>query len=251
MAKQKGIFKVVGTLDDVTFVKTKDGYLVKEKTSLNGKRIASDASFARTRENGSEFGRAGKAGKTLRSAVQTLLQNGKDSRVTSRLTRRMIQVLQADTLNDRGQRNVIDGEAGMLQGFNFNLDAPLEGTLYAPFTTNIDRALGLLDVHIAPFVPNEQVTAPPGATHFKLSSLGTEVDFEKETYVTDISESAVLPLNNVATAALDLSNQVTTNSGHPLFLLVGIQFYQQVNGKYYSLRNGSYNALRIVEVSAA
>jgi len=39
-------------------------------------RIANDPAFQRTRENGSEFGRAGKGGKVIRNAIRILLQNG-------------------------------------------------------------------------------------------------------------------------------------------------------------------------------
>jgi hypothetical protein len=251
MAKQKSLYKLVGTLGDFTFLKTQDGYLTKEKTSINGDRIANDPSFARTRENGSEFGRAGKAGKTMRRAIQTLLQNSKDNRLVSRLTGAMLRVEQTDQINDRGLRTVYDGDTTLLKGFDFNIDAQLNGTLYAPFSTSVDRALGLLSVHIPSFIPSERVAAPQGATHFKVSSLGTEIDFQGESYVTDVKETAILPLDNAATAVMDFQNQVTTNSGHPLFILVGIQFFQQVNGKFYSLRNGAFNALSIVEVDAA
>ena len=74
MAKQRGFLKIEGTLGDVTFVKTQDGYLVKEKTDI-GSRIATDKAFQRTRENNAEFGRAGKACKTLRQALNVLLLN--------------------------------------------------------------------------------------------------------------------------------------------------------------------------------
>jgi hypothetical protein len=35
----------------------------------------------------------------------------------------------------------------------------------------------------------------------------------------------------------------------PLFLVVGIEFYQQVNGALYSLKNGQYNSVTLVKVS--
>ena len=78
MAKQKGIFKVEGTLDDVTFYKSKDGFMVREKGGISAQRMATDPAFVRTRENQAEFGRAGKAGKVFRSAFRTLLQNAAD-----------------------------------------------------------------------------------------------------------------------------------------------------------------------------
>jgi hypothetical protein len=139
MAKLKGPLKIKGTIGDITFSKTEDGYIAKEKTSLDGKRIATDPDFQRTRENNAEFGRAGKAGKVLRNAIRTLLQNAKDKRVTSRLTTEMMRVVKADTTSPRGMRNVIDGEAELLQGFDFNINAKLATSIYAPYTTVIDR----------------------------------------------------------------------------------------------------------------
>jgi hypothetical protein len=55
MAKQIGIIKTQGTIDDLTFSKTKDGYIVKKRTSLDGTKINSDPNFQRTRENNSEL----------------------------------------------------------------------------------------------------------------------------------------------------------------------------------------------------
>ena len=65
MAKQSGLIKLKGTLGGITFYKSQDGYLAREKGGVDAARIASDPSFQRTRENGAEFGRAGKAGKIL------------------------------------------------------------------------------------------------------------------------------------------------------------------------------------------
>jgi len=41
----------------------------------------------------------------------------------------MIKVVQADETNECGQRNVIDGEATLLEGFDFNINAKLSATL--------------------------------------------------------------------------------------------------------------------------
>jgi hypothetical protein len=110
MARQNGISKLEGTIGDITFYKTKDGHLAREKGGIDAKRIATDSAFQRTRENGAEFGRAGNVGKTLRTAFRTLLINSANSRMVSRLTQSMIKVIQADMTNDRGLQNVIDGE---------------------------------------------------------------------------------------------------------------------------------------------
>ncbi|WP_264563817.1 hypothetical protein [Flavobacterium sp. N3904] len=249
MAKQKGIIKLKGTIGDITFYKSKDGYIAREKGGIDAKRIASDPAFQRTRENGSEFGRAGKAGKTLRLALRTLLLNSSDSRMVSRLTQLMVKVIQADATNDRGLRNVIDGEAELLNGFDFNITGKLGTTLFAPFVGGIDRVSGEITVDLESFIPADMIAAPSGTTHFKIISAGAEIDFEAETFVTATSETAILPWDNTPTAVITHLNAVTANSTKPLFLALGLEFYQAVNGKMYTLKNGAYNPLSLVQVS--
>ena len=248
MARQKGIIKLDGTIGDITFYKSRDGFLAREKGGIPADRIANDPAFQRTRENGAEFGRAGKAGKILRNAIRGLLQNVSDSRMVSRLTTAMIKVIQEDATNTRGLRNVIDGEAEMLEGFEFNINGKLGSTLYAPFTTDIDRVAGTLTASLPSFVPSNMIAAPGGTTHFKIISAGAEVDFENETFVVDTQSTAVLPWDTNATAVIDLENTVTASSTHPLFLALGIEFYQEVNGQMYPLKNGSFNALALAKV---
>jgi hypothetical protein len=249
MAKQKGILKLEGTIGDITFYKSKDGFLAKGKGGIAAERIANDPKFQRTRENGNEFGSAGKAGKVLRNSLRVLLQNSRDNRMVSRLTKKMVEVIQADLISVRGQRNVIDGEAELLEGFDFNINARLSNTLYAPYTLTIDRVAGTLTVNLASFIPSVMIAAPNGTTHFKIVAAGMEVDFENETFVTDNNASVVLAWDATATAVLNLDNSVTPNSTHPLFLVLGIEFFQDVNGVKYPLKNGAFNALTIVKVS--
>jgi hypothetical protein len=251
MARQKGIIKLDGTIGDITLYKTKEGHLAREKWGIPADRIKNDPAFQRTRENGAEFGRAGRAGKLLRNAIRGLLQNASDPRVTSRLTSEMVKVIQADATSARGMRNVIDGEAELLEGFDFNINAKLGTTIYAPFTSTIDRPTGALTADIPPFIPINMIAAPGGSTHFKIVSAGVEVDFTGEVFVTDTKETAQLPWDNNPTAVINQVNQVTANSANPLFLLLGIQFFQDVNGTKYPLKNGAYNALGVVKVNGA
>lgn len=249
MAQQKGIIPLQGTIGNITFFKSKDGYLAREKGGVSAQRIATDPAFQRTRENGAEFGRAGKAGKLLRNAIRGLLLNTADSRMVARLTREMIKVLQADATNPRGLRNVIDGEAELLENFDFNVNSKLSTTLFAPFAATIDRVTGELAVNMPAFVPLNMISAPSGTTHFKVTSAGIEIDFTQQTYVVDTQVTAELPWNNLATAVISLVNNISANSTHPLFLALGIEFYQQVNGSMYSLKNGAFNALSLVKIA--
>lgn len=249
MAKQKGIIPLNGTIGNITFYKSKDGYLAREKGGIDANRIANDPAFQRTRENGMEFGRAGKAGKYLRDAVRSLLQNASDSKMVSRLTRKMIEVLKADELSPRGHRNVAGGKPGLLEGFEFNINGKLNSTLYAPYTATIDRASGILSVDIPAFVSGNMITAPAGATHFRIKTAGAEVDFEEGTHVSEVGNSADIALNNDISNALSQTHNVTAGSTKTLFILLGIDFFQEVNGSMYTLKNGAFNALSIIKVS--
>src|ERR1700751_6121853 len=126
MARQKGLIKLKGTIGDIPFYKTQDGHLAKEKTSLDGSRIATDPNFARTRENGREFGAAAKDGKLLRDALRTFMLGAHDKRVTSRLTKLFVKILKNDATSIRGFRTVgiaiaLPTSMAMLKGFNFNI----------------------------------------------------------------------------------------------------------------------------------
>ncbi len=248
MARQKSIIKLEGTIGGVTFYKSKDGYMAREKGGVPADRIKNDPAFQRTRENGSEFGRAGNAGKVLRNSIRVLLLKASDFRMVSRLTKAMTKVIQMDTVNERGQRNVLDGETELLKGFDFNINGKLGTTLFAPYTVAMDRVTGEASVTLEAFVPQTGIAAPGGTTHFKIVSGAMEVDFENESFNTQTQESAILPWDTSSVAAITQQNDLTANSTHPLFYVLGVEFFQEVNGTFYPLRNGAYNALQIVHV---
>jgi len=249
MARQKGVIKLRGKIGDYTFYKSKeDGFLAREKGGVDANRIKTDPNYARTRENGAEFGRAGNATKLLRKALRAMLFNVADGRMTSRLMAEMVKVIKADSTSQRGQRNVIDGEADLLKGFEFNVNAKLYGSFLAPFAAAIERTTGKLSVAIPAFVPEDTIEIPPAATHFMLNSIGAEIDFESGTYVVNNASSPQIVIGPQTQAAISLENAVTAASTHPLFLGFGINFYQQVNSLFYPLKNGFFNALALVEV---
>jgi len=248
MAKQSGIIKLKGTIGDISFYKSQDGHLAREKGGVSADRIKSDPSFQRTRENGSEFGTAGAAGKVLRNAFRQLVQPVADGRLVSRLTKEMLAVVKTDEDNFRGQRNVQNGNLRLLKGFEFNINGLFRTTFYAPYEVTIDSATGAMKVAVPSFVPMSAVMAPAGATHFMLVSAGALIDFKNETFTVVTSKSIGIPIDQTPTAAINLSNQVVPNTQQRMFLVLGIEFYQEVNDLNYPLTNGNFNSLAIVGV---
>jgi hypothetical protein len=250
MARQKGLIKFTGQMGGVSFYQNaQDGFLARTKGGVDGDRIKNSPEFERTRENGAEFGRAGTASKLLRTAFRALTINTSDSRMTSRLTGEMVKVVQADATNVRGERNVIDGEAELLRGFEFNKNAKLNRTFFAPYTATIDRTAGGATVEIPAFIPTNMIAAPQGATHVRLVAACASVDFQRGSYGADSAASEELALSSVAPLpAVSLAMSFGEADGQPIFLAFGVEFYQLVNGAMYTLKNGAYNALALVEV---
>jgi hypothetical protein len=248
MARQTGIIKLKGTIGDISFYKTTDGHLAREKGGVDANRIANDPAFVRTRENGSEFGRAGKGGKLLRNALRILLQNAADKRLTSRLTKDLLAIVKTDAVNERGLRTLTDGNLDLLLGFEFNLNGKLGTTLFAPFVNAFDRVSGDATLNLAPFSPTLRIAAPAGTTHFKVVMGASELDFANEVSTFESNETAILPYSAADTAAIVLTASVTANSLLKVVQVLGIEFYQEVNGQMYALKNGAYNALAVVIV---
>jgi len=248
MARQSGIIRFTGKMDGVSFYKSKDGYLARKSGGVDKDKIKNDPAFQRTRENGSEFGRAGKAGRLLRTSVRPLLLKAADSRVASRMTREMVKVVKSDTSNNRGERTATDGDIKLLKGFEFNQSGKLNATMYAPFTAAIDRGNGEATVEIPSFIPQNTFAAPGGATHMRLISAASKVDFEEESFDLDTDESSEIAIGPQSEAAITLTATVPTAGDQPIFLLFGVEFLQEVNGTMYPLKNGTFNALALVEI---
>lgn len=248
MAKLKGILKIEGTLQEMTFYKTQDGNLVKTKSGVSGDRIANDPAFARTRENGSEFGSSATAGKLLRDAVRNMVATASDNRVTSRVTQIMTQIKNLDTTSLRGERSVDVGIAtaegkALLKGFNFNDKAILGAILYKPYAVNTTTGV----ISIADLVPVNDIAVPSGTTHVSMKGAFAIVDFDAGTSDVGYTNITNLPVDGTSTAVTLTPASVPAGTGTKLYLLQ-IEFFQEVNAVQYSLNNGAYNALAIIEV---
>jgi hypothetical protein len=228
----------------------KDGS-VAQKPASNKAAFTSSASLARTRENANEFGAAASAAKLVRDSLRVAIQAASDKRMVSRLTKAMRAILALDTTNIRGQRQVLKANLASLLGFNFNLGAGIGQNLFFQYT--ITGSGSDVTLSIPHLDPNTDISAPVGATHYELVLGASSVDFMGKTYKqaaiaqplgivpltstaqTNVSQVATLP---VAPAADDL-----------VVAVLGVNYYQQLNGKYYPLNNNASNPLAVEYVN--
>ena len=248
MARQKGIIKLTGKIGDLSFYKSGDGFLAREKGGVEADRIKNDPAFVRTRENGVEFGSSARSGKLLRDSIRTMMQNASDGRVTSRLTKLMTQVKNLDGTSARGARNVGVGMAtpeakALLKGFNFNDKAILGSILFNGYV--VDPGTGVITLD--GLVPVNELNAPAGATHITLRGAWARVDFSTGDSEVYESNTVNLAIDATSTDVVLTPAAIPTGSGTDIFLLM-IEFFQEVNGDQYTLKNGAYNALSVVDV---
>ncbi|RMA66550.1 hypothetical protein [Ulvibacter antarcticus] len=248
MAKQSSIIKIEGTIDDLTFYKSKDGYRIRRKSGVSKDRIANDPAFARTRENGMEFGEMAQTGKFLRRAVVDLSAQISDSSLVSRVVKRMSNIKKLDTTSPRGSRKVAVGlttpEGKLeLKGFDFNSEAPLQAILRKEVA--LDPATGTITLE--DFHAERQLASPQGATHASFVAGMVNVNFE--TGEADLKLSAEVETQvHAPPATLTLQpDTVPEGDGVVLYLLM-VAFHQEMNGEMYPLSNGAFNALSILEV---
>lgn len=248
MARLNGILKIEGTIQDLTFYKTQDGHLVRSKGGVSGARIASDPAFARTRENGAEFGSSASAGKLLRDALRNMVTTASDGRVTARITQLMTQLKNMDDSSARGERSVALGIAkpegkNLLKNFNFNDKSALGSILFKPYV--VDSATGVIGIN--DFKPGKDVKAVIGATHISIKGGFAVIDFETGESELQLTNVENLSIKGSGASITLTPDAVPVLSGTKFFLLQ-LEYFQEINGVQYSLKNGAYNALAIIDV---
>lgn len=244
MASQNGILGLQGTVGGLVFAK--DG-TVRQKPASNKAAFSSSASLARTRENASEFGRAASGGKLIRDSLRVLIASAADSKMVSRLTQKVRELIGMDDTNGRGERVVDKANIAGLLGFNFNLGAGIGQSLF--FQYGVAVAGANVTMSIPALNPATDLSAPQGATHFELLYGASALDFEAGTYT---QGSVAAPLGILALNSPALANQsivaafpAAPGATEVVIGVVGINFYQQLNGQMYSLNNNASNPLAI------
>jgi hypothetical protein len=240
MAKQVGLIKFRGTMDDITLYISEDGYMARKKGGVSAERIKNDPKFRLTRLNGQEFGIGGIAANLFRSAWKTEMAKAADSRVSSRITKAMVAILQTDTVSDYGNPSP-------LLGFDFNAKVSLDSVFEPNQTISINRATGQAVITLPAYTPEKDIAAPDGSTHYNIFAAVAAINFASDLVVTNRQRTGNLVYDNTETAADTLTLSFTPNSPDPVFLLMGIEFLKIVNGKAYEQSKGQ-NALQIVAV---
>ncbi len=248
MGRQIGLIKISGKFNDLSFYKSKDGYIVRTKGGASKVRIKTDPAFARTRENNQEFAEINHSGKWIRTSFRNITANESDALVVSRMVTQLSKVIKLDTMNLRGFRKVGMGLSTnegkkLLKGFNFNKESLLSKVLKVNY--QVDSASGV--VHIPEFIPKQDLVCPASATYCKIESAWSEIDFITGVIHSSISPAVSFVLDQTKSNVVLSPAQAPTGFGI-LLVALKLSFFQEINGEVYSLNNGGLNAIELVAI---
>jgi len=266
MAIQKGHIKYVGTLGDVRHftIKGLPEYYAGMKGGPSGDQIQNDPAFIRTRENMNEFGGCAKAGKSVRNALASIVSQMSDSQLTGRLTGIMKKINLEDQSEARGYRAIlISQQRQYLQALQFDKNVNFDSVFSAPYSNSHVAARNEATLAVPTFNPQSFISAPAGATHFRLlSALAVISDFQYDNNSGDYvpidnanNETSIVTYSDYLdlTAPVPVQSIVTTLAGGPtlgtdvsVLQCTGIEFFQKVGANYYLF--SSANSLKISDI---
>jgi hypothetical protein len=248
MAKQTGVITLKGPVGRLSFYKTRNGYLAREKGGVDKTRIMNDPRFARTRENMREFADNATASKLLRDALRPVISKIGDRRLNLRITQALMQVLKSDEVNVRGDRRVKEGDWNLIKDMEMNSGSSLGSTLF--FELQFNESGASLEVILPAFTPQDMIAVPSGATHYKISATGVGIDFDLGSRSLTGSGSPVLSVLDPALSQTLTVDKAQLSGTHFAFVL-SVEFIQIVNGVEYAINNGAHNAAKVISVEKA
>jgi hypothetical protein len=235
MAKQKGIVPLVGTIGGINFYYLNGKPVARAAGGgFNGKAIKTKTSMKRVRENAQEFGHCSKVNKAFRAALRPFYAPHKFTFFHSRLMTLFTQLKALDTTHERGRRQVATAVATdegkrLLLEFNYTPKVDLRQVL--PFSMEMDWAsytLSLSDFAI------QQVPFITGATHIGLQFGVLDFNFSTLASELHLAEPMVLAKDFSGTSVSLSPISVPSGVGQSLAVL-GVQYYQEVDGRLYVL----------------
>ena len=240
MAKQKGMIPLVGTLGGINFYYLNGKPVARVAGGgFNGKAIKTKASMRRVRENGSEFGHCSRVNKAFRLALRPFYKGHTFTHFHSRLMGLFTALKDLDAVHERGKRMVYEGAAtaagaSLLKGYDYTPACDVRAVL--PFGLTVDSGtmgLTLSEIDI------KQVKFITGATHVEL--IYGVLDFDFETLAYDLHLAPVVVLDKgYAGGSIDMLPDTLPSGIGSLFPVLGVRFYQEVDGVLYLLnaKNG-------------
>lgn len=141
-------------------VRGSDKIIVRTKGGASKAQIRQSPSFARTRENNTEFTGCGYAVKSIRQVLFPV-KHLADYNFTSTLVKLAKSIQLLDTTGNRGQRSIdLSRHRYLLEGFQLNRKNTFDSVLRHPVQCTIERETGTAEVQLPNLIPRLNLLLP-------------------------------------------------------------------------------------------
>ena len=178
-------------VDNISFYIHKEyGALARRKGGPTSEQVKTSSSFALTRKNNSEFGKASHYGKLLRLAFRPLINHCRETKLDTNLSSRLRAIIRMDTESEFGGRDL---RRNTIQAFrHFELDSGCLSSQY--FELPVPTVLKDKSVEVIAALRFSK--RPPNVDAWKVKSVAVSLDLIAGTIESQVIESG---LNDVAT----------------------------------------------------
>ncbi len=156
-----------------------DKMVVRTKGGATKAKIKTDANFAKTRQNNSEFGGCAKMAKAIRMAIEPICHLA-DYNFTPSLISMAKKMQLQDTFHPRGERGIQLSKFGyLLEGFALNKRNGFDTIIKHSLRPRIDRAMGNAIIEVPDLKPNMNLSLFWPQPYYRLVlSIGLVTDLE-------------------------------------------------------------------------
>ncbi|EOZ93850.1 hypothetical protein A33Q_3455 [Indibacter alkaliphilus LW1] len=234
MAKQTGPFNLEGTIGNVIFYKRNGKYYSRSKGSPSRKKLKHGKEFENSRRVSSEFGHASKFAAKLSRSCVGLLNPGRHDGLHGRMTASLQKVLQTDPVSEYGSRRLRFGNLDLMVGFDFEA-MPLKRLLISLPTLSQQGQIAQIDFTGTKSLVKNCI--PAGATHYRVDFVCCRMNEVSAKTANKRYEGKAFGID----ASLELIGMLELDFGSELreeeilFIVMGIVFLQEVNGKMNEL----------------
>jgi hypothetical protein len=252
MAKQAGPIFFEGRLGNLSFYKDSEGnYLVRGVGGPSREKIKHHRAFTNFRKTGSEFGAVSKTCKLIRYAFRPWTRHCTEGTLCNRLNSRGMHVMESEKIHNWGERRMQYANVSLLEDMEWNAKLSLDQALKADYCGLVDPTTGAMHVLVSSFIPRHNIKAPKGTTHFRIYGAGAALDVENHDYRSIREETDIFRINAKETGSIQLNLQVPAEAQDMLLLGIGIEFYEEVNGKLLPLAGGAFSIVKACKPQTA
>jgi len=136
MATYESLIKIKGSVGDLVFYSLNGKNVVRKKSGFNKTAFKKSPTYEKVRQNSSEFGHCSKAGKTIRTCIESYIKECKEPLLYQRFAKLMTAIKDLDMVSEKGKRTVQNGlltEQGvtLLKAFTFGDKKKLNPEIFA------------------------------------------------------------------------------------------------------------------------